>query len=39
MKNGVIMETIKNLWFDGNRIYMRSNESRVLSRPLKAYPS
>ena len=32
------METIKNLWFDGNRIYMRSNEGRVLSRPLKAYP-
>ena len=32
------METIKNLWFDGNRIYMRSNEGRVFSRPLKAYP-
>ena len=32
------METIKNLWFDGNRIYMRSSEGRVLSRPLEAYP-
>ncbi len=32
------METIKNLWFDGSRIYMRSSEGRVLSRPLKAYP-
>ena len=30
------METIKNLWFDGNRIYMRSSEGRVLSRPLEA---
>ncbi len=32
------MEKIKNLWFDKNRIYMRSTEGRVLSRPLKAYP-
>ena len=32
------MEQIKNLWFDGNRIYMRTSEGRVLSRPLKAYP-
>lgn len=32
------MEQIKNLWFDGNRIYMRSTEGRVLSRPLEAYP-
>ena len=32
------MEKIKNLWFDGNRIYMRSTEGRILSRPLKAYP-
>lgn len=32
------MEQIKNLWFDGDRIYMRSTEGRVLSRPLKAYP-
>lgn len=32
------MEKIKNLWFDGNRIYMRSTEGTVLSRPLEAYP-
>ena len=32
------MEQIKNLWFDADRIYMRSSEGRVLSRPLKAYP-
>lgn len=32
------MEQIKNLWFDAGRIYMRSSEGRVLSRPLKAYP-
>ena len=32
------MERIKNLWFDGNRIYMRSTEGNVLSRPLEAYP-
>lgn len=32
------MEQIKNLWFDGNRIFMKSTEGRVLSRPLEAYP-
>lgn len=32
------MEKIKNLWFDGNRIYVRTSEGRVLSRPLEAYP-
>ena len=32
------MERIKNLWFDGNRIYMKSTEGNVLSRPLEAYP-
>ena len=32
------MEKIKNLWFDGNRLYMRSSEGRVFSRPLEAYP-
>lgn len=31
------MERIKNLWSDGNRIYMRSSEGRILSCPLKAY--
>ena len=32
------MEKIKNLWFEGSRIYMRSTEGRVFSRPLEAYP-
>lgn len=32
------MEKIKNLWFEGNRIYMRSTENNVMSRPLEAYP-
>lgn len=32
------MEKIKNIWFDNNRIYMRSTENRLLSRPLEAYP-
>lgn len=32
------MEQIKNLWFDGKRIFMKSTEGRVLSRPLEAYP-
>jgi hypothetical protein len=37
-KGGRNMETIKNLWFDGHRIFMRSSEGRILSRPLEAYP-
>ena len=32
------MERIKNIWFDENRIYMKTTEGRVLSRPLEAYP-
>ena len=32
------MEKIKNIWFDEKRIYMKSTEGRVLSRPLEAYP-
>ena len=31
------MEKIKSLWFDDNRIYIRTTENRVLSRPLEAY--
>lgn len=31
------MEKIKSLWFDENRIYIRTTENRVLSRPLEAY--
>ena len=32
------METIKNLWFEGNRIYIKTTDDRILSRPLEAYP-
>ena len=32
------MEKIKNIWFDENRIYLRTTEGRVLSRPLEPYP-
>ena len=31
------MEAIKNLWFEGNRIYVKTTEGRTLSRPLEAY--
>ena len=31
------MKKIKSLWFDENRIYIRTTENRVLSRPLEAY--
>ena len=32
------MEKIKNIWFDENRIFMRTTEGHILSRPLEAYP-
>ena len=32
------MEQIKNLWFENNRIYIKTAEGRVMSRPLEAYP-
>ena len=32
------MEAIKNVWFEGNRIYVKTTEGRLLSRPLEAYP-
>ena len=32
------MEKIKNIWFDEKRIYLKTTEGRVLSRPLEAYP-
>ena len=32
------MEKIKNIWFDEKRIYMRTTDGSVLSRPLEAYP-
>lgn len=32
------METIKNIWFEDERIYMLSSEDKVYSRPLEAFP-
>lgn len=32
------METIKNVWFEDERIYMLSSENKVYSRPLEAFP-
>ncbi len=31
-------EKIKNIWFDEKRIYLKTTEGCVLSRPLEAYP-
>ena len=33
------METIKDIWFEGGRIYMESSEGKVYSRPLEAFPT
>lgn len=32
------MDTIKDIWFDANRIYMRTNAEKTFSRPLEAFP-
>ena len=32
------MEAIKTIWFDNGRIFMRSSEDKVYSRPLEAFP-
>ncbi|MBQ7946922.1 MAG: DUF2442 domain-containing protein [Bacteroidaceae bacterium] len=32
------METIKNVWFENEHIYMLSSEDKVYSRPLEAFP-
>lgn len=32
------METIKNIWFENDRIYMLSSEDKVYNRPLEAFP-
>ena len=32
------MEKIKNIWFDADRIYMKTQDGKVYSRPLEAYP-
>lgn len=38
IKGGLDMEKIKNIWFDNNRIYMRTQSNKTFSRPLEAYP-
>ena len=32
-------EKIENVWFENERIYMRSNLANVYSRPLEAFPT
>ena len=33
------MDTIKSIWFENGRIYMRSSGNDVYSRPLEAFPT
>jgi len=32
------MERIKEIWFTGHRIYMKTEEGKIYSRPLEAFP-
>ena len=32
------MDPIKDLWFDANRIYMKTDGGETFSRPLEAFP-
>ena len=32
------MDTIKDIWFDANRIYMKTDGGETFSRPLEAFP-
>lgn len=32
------METIKDIWFDANRIYMKTESGKTYNRPLEAFP-
>lgn len=32
------MSTIKKLWFSGNRVFIETNKTEILSRPLEAFP-
>ncbi len=32
------METIKNIWFENDRIYMLSDSDKIYHRPLEAFP-
>ena len=37
MKNNA-METIVKVWFEDNRIYIKTQEGNTYSRPLEAFP-
>ena len=32
------MNTIKYIWFDANRIYVKTDDEKTFSRPLEAFP-
>lgn len=32
------MDTIKNIWFEANRIFMKTEAGAIFSRPLEAFP-
>ncbi len=32
------MNTIKDIWFDANRIYVKIDDEKTFSRPLEAFP-
>jgi hypothetical protein len=34
-----VMDTIIDIWFDGDRIYMKTGAGKTFSRPLEAFPS
>ena len=39
--NGIkpkVMNTIKDIWFDANRIYVKTDDEKTFSRPLEAFP-
>lgn len=33
------MQSIEKMWFDSNRIWIKTNQNQVLSRPLEAFPT
>ena len=38
IKEDIYMEKIKNIWFDCGRLFMRSVDGNIYSRPLEAFP-
>ena len=38
IKRTLYMERIKTIWFDCGRLFMRSMDGNVYSRPLEAFP-